>query len=68
MRIQEWFQGYKVYILLASYCVFVVVTGQVPEGTESALGGMDEAAIKELLMAGVVGALKAKWNRVTAGS
>jgi len=68
MRPQDWLQGYKTYLWLIALCVFIVTTGQVPEGTEGALAGLDEASIKELLSVGALSALKAKWNRVTAGS
>ena len=71
MGIQGWFQGYKTYLVLIAYCIFVVSTGRVPEGamgSEDTVLGLDYGSIKELLATAVAATLKAKWNRVTAGS
>jgi hypothetical protein len=69
MQPLEWLQGYKAYLVLTAYCIFVMATGQVPEGSEDGgVLGFSYEAIEKAILAQVAMAAKAKWNRVTAGS
>lgn len=68
LKTQEWLKGKKTYIMLVLFCLFVVVTGEVPEGATDIIGGLDPEAIEKMLMAGVLGAIKAGWNRSNGGS
>ena len=68
MKVKSWLKGKKTYLICVAYCVVVMVTGQVPEGTEGAIGGFDIDAIKEALVANAFMAAKASWNRYTESS
>ena len=68
MKVKSWLKGKKTYLICTVYCVMVMVTGQVPEGTEDAIAGFDIDAIKEALIANAFMAAKASWNRYTESS
>ena len=58
----EFFQGKKTYILVLIYVILVLATGK--EGpAETAIGGLDPAAIKEALLGLMVATAKAAWDR-----
>lgn len=59
--------GYKTYILVMAYMIFVMATGQPMSGEDPVLGGLSAEAVQKELLAGVLLALKAKWNRTNPG-
>jgi len=62
-RTQNWLKGKKTYLALIALCAFALFNGQLPEGSEEAIGGFDPEAIETALWGAVVGAIKAAWNR-----
>ena len=63
--VQDWLKGYKTYLVLLAFAAFVLFTGQEPPGTPGAVLGFSPEAIEKAMLAAVMIAAKAAWNRYT---
>jgi hypothetical protein len=60
---QEYLKGYKTFILLGAYIIYVLVSGEDTIVAGHTIEGMDPEAIQKALIAGVIVTLKAWANR-----
>ena len=56
-------KGKKTYILVALYCVFVMIDGAEPAGFGGMLADVDAEKIQTMLMGLMVASGKAAWER-----
>jgi hypothetical protein len=62
-KYQEYLKGYKTFLLLGAYIIFVLVSGEDATVAGHTIEGMDPEAIQKALIAGVLVTLKAWANR-----